>query len=93
VCTPSCMARPPRRALADRAADAQCGASGSGRPCRGPRTTDSRHGYPIAPNRLARNFTAAAPNKAWLADLTVLQESRPLDAVLILLTPTGEGWL
>ena len=27
------------------------------------RTTDSRHGYPIAPNRLGRNFQAAAPNQ------------------------------
>ena len=27
------------------------------------RTTDSRHGYPIAPNRLARNLTAQAPNQ------------------------------
>ena len=43
------------------------------------RTTDSRHGYPIAPNRLARNFTAARPNQVWLADLTYI--------------PTGEGWL
>lgn len=43
------------------------------------RTTDSRHGYPIAPNRLARNFTAAVPNQIWLADLTYI--------------PTGEGWL
>lgn len=43
------------------------------------RTTDSRHGYPIAPNRLGRNFTAQAPNQIWLADLTYI--------------PTGEGWL
>lgn len=43
------------------------------------RTTDSRHGYPIAPNRLARNVEAAAPNQTWLADLTYI--------------PTGEGWL
>ena len=43
------------------------------------RTTDSRHGYPIAPNRLARNFQAQAPNQIWLADLTYI--------------PTGEGWL
>ena len=43
------------------------------------RTTDSRHGYPIAPNRLARNFQAAAPGQVWLADLTYI--------------PTGEGWL
>jgi putative transposase len=28
-------------------------------------TTDSRHDLPIAPNRLDRNFTVAAPNTAW----------------------------
>lgn len=43
------------------------------------RTTDSRHGYPIAPNRLDRNFRALAPNQVWLADLTYIR--------------TGEGWL
>ena len=43
------------------------------------RTTDSRHGYPIAPNRLARNFNATRPNQVWLADLTYVA--------------TGEGWL
>jgi transposase InsO family protein len=43
------------------------------------RTTDSRHGYPIAPNRLGRDFTAAAPNQVWLGDLTYIR--------------TGEGWL
>lgn len=43
------------------------------------RTTDSRHNYPIAPNRLARNFTARMPNQVWLADLTYIA--------------TGEGWL
>lgn len=43
------------------------------------RTTDSRHSYPIAPNRIGRNFTASAPNQVWLADLTYI--------------PTGEGWL
>jgi len=43
------------------------------------RTTDSRHSYPIAPNRLGRNFVAQAPNQMWLADLTYI--------------PTGEGWL
>ena len=43
------------------------------------RTTDSRHDYPIAPNRLARNFNAARPNQIWLADLTYI--------------PTAEGWL
>ena len=42
------------------------------------RTTNSRHGCPIGPNRRARNFEAAAPGQAWLADLTCI--------------PTGEGW-
>ena len=43
------------------------------------RTTDSRHGHPIAPNRIGRNFEAAAPNQVWLGDLTYVR--------------TGEGWL
>ena len=43
------------------------------------RTTDSRHDLPIAPNLIARDFTAAAPNRIWLADITYI--------------PTAEGWL
>ena len=43
------------------------------------RTTDSRHDYPVAPNRLARNFATARVGQVWLADLTYI--------------PTGEGWL
>jgi transposase InsO family protein len=34
------------------------------------RTTDSRHAFPIAPNLLGRDFTAQAPDRIWLADLT-----------------------
>lgn len=48
-------------------------------PPRRVRTTDSRHDLPIAPNLLNRNFTAAAPNRVWLADITYVE--------------TGEGWL
>ncbi|MDO9713942.1 IS3 family transposase [Paracraurococcus lichenis] len=44
-----------------------------------PRTTDSRHALPIAPNLLERRFTAPAPNRVWLADLTNIR--------------TGEDWL
>lgn len=44
-----------------------------------PRTTDSRHAFPVAPNLLGQRFEAAAPNQVWLADITYL--------------PTGEGWL
>jgi putative transposase len=42
-------------------------------------TTDSRHGLPVAPNRLDRNFTPIAPNQVWTADLTYIW--------------TTEGWL
>ena len=48
-------------------------------PPRRVRTTDSRHALPIAPNVLARDFTAAALNRVWLADITYI--------------PTDEGWL
>jgi putative transposase len=48
-------------------------------PPRRVRTTDSRHDLPIAPNLLDRNFTAAAPNRVWLADITYIE--------------TDEGWL
>ena len=43
------------------------------------RTTDSRHSLPIAPNLIDRNFTTAAPNRIWLADITYI--------------PTAQGWL
>ena len=43
------------------------------------RTTDSRHGQPIAPNLLARDFGATMPDQKWLADVTCV--------------PTDEGWL
>jgi putative transposase len=46
---------------------------------RTPRTTDSRHDHPIAPNLLERNFTADKPDQVWLADLSYI--------------PTDEGWL
>ena len=42
-------------------------------------TTDSKHNLPIAPNLLERNFTVAAPNRAWVSDITTIS--------------TGEGWL
>ena len=42
-------------------------------------TTDSRHAFPIAPNVLQRDFTATAPDEAWVTDITFLW--------------TKEGWL
>ena len=44
-----------------------------------PRTTDSCHDLPIAPNLIDRNFTAAAQNQVWLADITYIR--------------TDQGWL
>ena len=34
------------------------------------KTTDSKHEQPIAPNLLARDFSSATPNRAWVADIT-----------------------
>lgn len=44
-----------------------------------PRTTDSRHDLPVAPNLLDRHFVANRPDTVWLADISYL--------------PTDEGWL
>ncbi len=46
---------------------------------RGPVTTDSRHGYNIAPNVLARQFDVDGPDQVWAGDMTYIW--------------TGEGWL
>jgi len=43
----------------------------AGRPRRRkPRTTDSQHTQPVAPNLLRRDFSADAPNRKWVADIT-----------------------
>ena len=42
-------------------------------------TTPSKHGLPVAPNRLGQDFTAFAPNRSWTSDITYLW--------------TEEGWL
>jgi putative transposase len=44
-----------------------------------PGTTDSAHDKPLAENKLDRDFTAAAPNRKWVADITYI--------------PTAVGWL
>lgn len=49
------------------------------RPRHTPRTTDSQHTQPVAPNVLARDFGATAPNQKWVADITAI--------------PTRSGWL
>lgn len=42
-------------------------------------TTDSKHGMPVAPNLLDRQFVTNAPDQVWTADITYI--------------PTREGWL
>jgi transposase InsO family protein len=44
-----------------------------------PRTTDSRHGRPVANNRLDRQFAVDHLQPAWAGDITYI--------------PTREGWL
>ena len=44
-----------------------------------PRTTDSDHDQPIAPNRLAQQPAPTGPNQTWVSDLTYVA--------------TAEGWL
>jgi transposase InsO family protein len=44
-----------------------------------PKTTDSRHPHPIAPNRLQDRPATQAINEVWVEDITYL--------------PTAEGWL
>ena len=39
------------------------------RPKRRVSTTDSRHGRPVAPNLLRRDFGATAPNQKWVGDI------------------------
>jgi putative transposase len=46
---------------------------------RHPVTTDSRHGYKVAPNLLARQFAVAKPDQVWVGDITYVW--------------TAEGWL
>ena len=42
-------------------------------------TTNSNHSLPVAPNLLQQDFTATAPNRKWVSDITYLW--------------TDEGWL
>ena len=44
-----------------------------------PKTTDSKHAFPVGENILDRQFEARAPNRKWVADITYIA--------------TEEGWL
>ncbi len=58
-------------------------------------TTDSKHKLPIAPNLLARDFTATAPDTVWVADITYVWTQEGwlyLAAVLDLYSRSIVGW-
>jgi putative transposase len=58
-------------------------------------TTDSKHLLPIAPNVLARDFTATAPNQRWVTDITFLWTQQGwvyLAAILDLFSRRVVGW-
>jgi transposase InsO family protein len=50
----------------------QAGVSVEGHRRRGPKTTDRRHDYGVAPNLLERTFAVTAPTGAWCGDVTYL---------------------
>jgi transposase InsO family protein len=57
----------------------QAGLRGRAAPRRAPKTTDSRHDGPVAPNLLERHFSVEQPNQVVVSDITYI--------------PTRTGWL
>jgi transposase InsO family protein len=58
-------------------------------------TTDSKHTHPIAPNLLDRDFTAEAPNRVWVTDITYLHTTQGwlyLAVILDLFSRRIVGW-
>lgn len=65
------------------------------RPRRFRKTTLSNHGLPVAENVLAREFTTASPNEAWVGDITYIwtrQGWAYLAVVLDLFSRRVVGW-
>ena len=59
------------------------------------KTTDSKHDFPIAPNLLGRDFTAAKPNASWVTDITfiwTLQGWLYLAVIIDLFSRRVVGW-
>jgi transposase InsO family protein len=52
---------------------------------RHPRTTDSRHGYAVAPNLLARQFDVAKPDQVWVGDSTYVWTAAGWEYLAVLL--------
>jgi putative transposase len=59
------------------------------------KTTDSRHDHPVAPNLLARDFTADAANTKWVADITGIETQEGdlyLAAIVDIYSRFAVGW-
>ena len=59
-------------------------------------TTDSRHELPVAGNRLDRQFSPPAPDRAWTSDITCIRTRRGwlyLAAVMDLYSRRIVGWV
>jgi transposase InsO family protein len=50
-----------------------------------PVTTDSRHGYAVAPNLLARQFDVAQPDTVWVGDMTYVWTAEGWEYLAVLL--------
>jgi transposase InsO family protein len=60
-----------------------------------PRTTDSDHGLPVAQNLLGRDFSAEAPDRKWVCDITYIHTDQGwlyLAAVMDLCSRRIVGW-
>ncbi|OJH77005.1 Integrase core domain protein [Vibrio vulnificus] len=58
-------------------------------------TTDSKHKMPIAPNLLAQDFNAAAPNQKWAGGITYVATSEGwlyLAVIIVLYSRQVVGW-
>jgi len=58
-------------------------------------TTDSRHGFAVAPNLVNRNFAPDGPNRVWATDITYIRTMRGwfyLAVVLDLFSRKVVGW-
>jgi putative transposase len=59
------------------------------------KTTDSRHDNPVAPNLLARDFTADAAKSKWVADITGIETQEGdlyLAAIVDIYSRFAVGW-
>src|SRR2546423_11787993 len=73
----------------------QAGLRGLQKPAFRPRTTDSKHPLPIAPNRLKKSHLPAQPDRVWVTDITYIATVQGwvyLAAVMDLCSRKVVGW-